>query len=123
MDPRWRSSRDRFLPNEVPVKKMYMMLCLMGLMAGCNAEEQPLTPEEYKVQYEARQAAAEAAAKAKLRPNTVMIPKGPDIRYEVELTIVCLQGIQYYYQQSGHSVWFAPVAIKNYSYPFKECKQ
>lgn len=106
------------------MKKLYAMLCLFGFMAGCKAEEPPpLTPEQYKAQYEARQAAAEAAAKAKLKPNTVMIPKGPGVEYEVELQIVCLQGIQYYYQRNGWSIWLAPVAVLNYNYPFARCEQ
>lgn len=126
MDSRLHSPRDRLLPNEEPMKKMYAMLCLFGLMAGCNAQEPPqpvLTPEEYKQQYEARQAAVEAAAKAKLNKNEVVIPKGPGVPYERTLTIICLQGIQYYYLDYGSAVWFAPVALKNYSYPFAECKQ
>lgn len=100
----------RLLPNERHMKKMYAMLCLFGFMAGCNASEPPpLTPEQYKEQYEARQAAAEAAAKAKLKPNTVIIPKGPGVPYERELTIICVRGVKYYYAERGWSTWFTPV--------------
>lgn len=103
--------------------KMYAMLCLFGLAAGCTPPEpEPLTPDQYKAQYEARQAVVQAAANAKNNENKVIIPKGPDVKYQVELTIICLQGIQYYYQREGPAVWLAPVAFKNYSYPFKECR-
>lgn len=123
MGDRGHPSHYRVLPNKEPMKKLYAMLCLFGFVAGCNAQEPPeLTPEQYKERYEARQAAAEAAAKANHKQNTVIIPKGPGVEYERELTIVCIKGMQYYYHEHGWSVWFAPV-VQTGSFAAVGCKQ
>lgn len=90
------------------MKKLYMMLCLFGFMAGCGANEEPpqLTPEQYKAQYEAKQEAERLKAEADSKKLVIPPANGYG---EIQLTIVCLQGVQYYHRISGHSVWFAPV--------------
>ncbi|MNC15228.1 hypothetical protein D3C75_630360 [compost metagenome] len=109
----------RLFPNERHMKKMYAMLCLFGFMAGCNASEPPpLTPEQYKAQYEAKQEAERLKAEANSK-QLVIPPAGGYA--EIQLNIVCLQGIQYYHRISGHSVWFAPV-MNRYSRTAEDCK-
>lgn len=120
MDSGSHLAHHRLSPIEGAMKKMYMMLCLFGFMAGCGANEEPkqLTPEQYKAQYEAKQEAERLKAEA--NSKQLVIP--PSGGYgEIQLSIVCLQGIQYYHRLSGHSVWFAPV-INKYSRAAEDCK-
>lgn len=103
------------------MKKLYAMLCLFGFMAGCSAEEPPqLTPEQYKEQYEAK---AEAERlKKEAYSKRLVIPASSGYG-EIQLSIVCLQGVQYYHRISGHSVWFAPVMGRYGNHVPEECKE
>lgn len=86
------------------MKRMYMMLCMFGLMAGCNAGEPvQMTPEQFK----AHQAAQATTIKQ-------------DGYHDVKLDINCIDGVQYYTRIYGHTSFFAPVVDKT-TLQFKPC--
>lgn len=83
---------------------MYMMLCMFGLMAGCdNQYEKPPTMEQTKA-YEQQEALT-------IRQSD-MNPR--------RLIVSCVDGVQYYTHYNGHEAFFAPVVDKT-TLLFKPC--
>lgn len=88
------------------MQKMYTMLCLFGLMAGCEqASPLPATEAEMAV-YEKRLATS--------------IPASGGMS-GFQLQIVCLQGVQYYHRTLTHTSYLTPVFLPNQSRP-EVCK-
>lgn len=87
------------------MKRMsYVMLCMFGLMAGCdNQYDKPPTVEQAKA-YEAQE--------------TMTIRQ--DGYQPVVLNRICLDGVEYYHRMSGHAAWLAPVVDKT-TLLFKPC--
>lgn len=84
---------------------MYMMLCLFGMMAGCEdqRDRQPPTLADIKA-YEKQEALT-------IRQED-MNPR--------RLNISCIDGVQYYTYHNGHEAFFAPVVDKT-TLLFKPC--
>jgi len=83
---------------------MYMMLCMFGLMAGCeNQYDKPPTIEQVKA-YEAQESTTIRTAGYS---PTVLQRK-------------CIDGVEYYAGHSGHAIYLAPVVDKT-TLLFKPC--
>lgn len=81
-----------------------MMLCVLGLVAGCGAGEPvQMTPEQFKA-HEAAQA-------------TTIKQEGYN---DVKLDVACIDGVQYYTRIYGHNTFFAPVVDRT-TLLFKPC--
>lgn len=84
-----------------------LLMCALG-MAGC--EERSL--DDLKAEVAAREAVAAAQAareEAKSKGTYVIKP----YRYSYELVKVCIDGVEYYYGDNGHSGMLAPVVRDN----------
>lgn len=83
---------------------MYMMLCMFGLMAGCDDQrDKPPTLEQIQA-YEQREA-------------LTIRQEGSNSR---TLNVSCIDGVQYYSYYNGHESFFAPVVDKT-TLLFKPC--
>lgn len=78
----------------------YVMLCVLGMMAGCGERPEPPRKTDAELQ--------------EIQNRTVKD------RYSVTVTVNCLDGVQYYFADYGHSGVLAPVVDKT-TLQFKPC--